>query len=105
MLFIKAHKAASLLFMHPLSRKLTTMVLAATVDPMDTTNDEAHVSGRLVDLNRGLAKRDNFCIRPSSIRRPVPNRPMDITIRTGIAKSRALIRISDMNYGRRQELN
>ncbi|AFV24805.1 hypothetical protein Mpsy_2602 [Methanolobus psychrophilus R15] len=81
------------------------MVLAATVDPIDTTNDEAHVSGRLVNLNTGLAKRDNFCIRPSSISTAVPNSPMNITIRIGIAKSRALIRTENMDYGRRQELN
>lgn len=97
--FIAAQRIVSLLFMQPVSRNLTTMVLPATVEPMDTMNEEAHVSGRFVNLNRGLAKRASFCIRPSSIRMPVPNSPMNITIRMGTANSRELMRTDNIVNG------
>ncbi|AFV22725.1 hypothetical protein Mpsy_0514 [Methanolobus psychrophilus R15] len=55
---------------------------------------------KVCEPEQGLAKRDSLCIRPSSIRTPVPNGPLKITIRIGIAKSRALIRTeNNLVYG------
>jgi hypothetical protein len=81
------------------------MPFAATVEPRDTINADAHVSGRFVYLKMGLTIPENFCMNPSSIRMPVPKSPRNIIRIIGIAKSSTLKKTDNMEYCTGQEVN
>jgi hypothetical protein len=73
------------------------MLLAATVDPSETTKDEAHTSGRWATDTSGLESVEILFSVPNSIRRPAKKSPTKMVTSTGKANCRLLMRRSIIN--------